>query len=377
LDPYPYYEQFRELGPVIWLSKYNIYALARHKEVSETLADWENFSSAAGVGLANFNTEKPWRKPSILLEVDPPYHTKTRSAINKILNRVALSKLKAGFEEKAKVLIDDLLTKKNIDGVKDLAEVFPLRVFPDAVGIDQDGRENLLPFGNMAFNAFGPPNKLRQDSLKEAEQVLEWVMSRCQREALSQDGLGAQLYEMADTGRITSDEAGMLVRSLLTAGLDTTVYGIANALFSFASFPQQWQKLKQNPDLLKYVFDEVVRVQSPVQTFFRTTSAEVTVADTRIPKDQKVLMFLGSANRDPRKWQDPDQFDIERRAIDHVGFGAGVHKCVGQMMSKLEAEVIFSELIKRVDKIELNGLPERKLNNTLRGFKHLPITLHS
>lgn len=376
-DPYPYHEKLRELGPVVWIPKYEIYAMGRYEEVFSSLRNWEVFSSAAGGGLSNFNKEKPWRKPSIILEVDPPFHTKTRNVLNKILNRIALKKLREGFEKKAEGLVAQVIEKGEIDGVKDLAQVFPLTVFPDTVGLQKEGRENLLPYANMAFNAFGPKNEVFEESFKEASKVSEWIMAQCKKEALDDSGLGAEVFANAAEAGLTEEEAGMLVRSLLTAGLDTTIYGIANALFSFATYPEQWDKLRADPTLAGNAFAEVVRYQSPVQTFFRTTTQRVEVGGITIPEDHKVLLFLAAANRDPRQWEEPNTFNIGRNTTGHVGFGAGVHMCVGQMLARLEAEVVMAELLKKVKSIELAGEPVRRFNNTLRGLESLPLVLHA
>jgi cytochrome P450 len=127
--------------------------------VSAALNDWQMFCSRHGVGLADFKKEEPWRSPSIILEADPPLHTRTRRVLSRVLSRSALERLRAGFEEEAQRLIDEFLLYSRIDGVKQLAEAFPFSVFPDAVGLVREGRENLLPYGNMAFNAFGPNNQ--------------------------------------------------------------------------------------------------------------------------------------------------------------------------------------------------------------------------
>jgi cytochrome P450 len=375
-NPYPYLKTMRELGPVVWIPKYEVFACGCFDEVNASLRNWEDYSSAAGGGLTNFNKEKPWRKPSIILEADPPKHTQTRAILNKVLNRAALVKLREGFEIKAKEFIEDVLNKGSIDGVSELAQVFPLRVFPDAIGLRKDGRENLLPYGNMAFNAFGPKNALFEESFKQASSVIKWITEQCDKDALSKDGLGAEVFKYAAESGLGEDEAGMLVRSLLTAGLDTTIYGIANTLFSFASFPEQWQILKKDHKLFTNAFSEVIRFQSPVQTFFRTTTREVELGGHRLPENQKVLLSLASANRDPKKWENPDVFDITRNTVGQVGFGSGIHVCVGQMLARLEAEVVFKELLQRVKHIELIGEPIRRFNNTLRGLETLPIMLH-
>jgi cytochrome P450 len=376
-SPNSFHERLRDAGPVIWLSRYGIWAMARYDQVSAALNDWQMFCSRHGVGLADFKKEEPWRSPSIILEADPPLHTRTRRVLSRVLSRSALERLRAGFEEEAQRLIDEFLLYSRIDGVKQLAEAFPFSVFPDAVGLVREGRENLLPYGNMAFNAFGPNNQLLQDSIASAAPVIAWITAQCRREALSRDGFGAQIYAEADAGQVTHEEAALLVRSLLTAGLDTTIFGISNALHCFASNPEQWRCLRENPSLARPAFEEVIRYASPVQTFFRTTTKAVEVAGVHLDEGQKVLLFLAAANRDPRKWQDPDKFDIRRKTLGHVGFGYGIHTCVGQMVARLEAESLLTVLARKVESIELTGEPTWRLNNTIRGLDTLPLALRA
>jgi 4-methoxybenzoate monooxygenase (O-demethylating) len=151
------------------------------------------------------------------------------------------------------------------------------------------------------------------------------------------------------------------------------VSGLSNALYGFATNPQQWQLLRENPALIRTAFDEIIRWESPVQTFFRTTSKEVDIAGVRIAPDQKVLLFLAAANRDPRRWEKADALDVCRNAAGHVAFGSGIHVCIGQMLARLEAELLFAALARRVVTFELAGKPVRRANNTLRGFAALPI----
>jgi hypothetical protein len=166
----------------------------------------------------------------------------------------------------------------------------------------------------------------------------------------------------------------MLVRSLLSAGVDTTVYGIANTLYALASHPAQWELVHADPGLARFAFDEALRWESPVQTFFRTTSETVQVSGVTIPKDAKVLLFLGAANRDPRHWgDDADSFDLRGRSAGHVAFGSGIHQCVGQPIARLEVELLVGALARRVKALDLIGDPEPKLNNTLKGWAHIPV----
>jgi hypothetical protein len=372
-NPYPFHEELREAGPVVRLDRYEIWAMARHEEVRACLMDWETFCSSAGVGLSDFRKETPWRPPSLILEADPPLHTRTRAVLTRILSAAAMKKLWTTFERDAIQLVDRLVERGTFDAVRDLAEIYPLKVFPDAVGLEEEGRENLLPYGNMAFNAFGPRNDLFHQAMANAQPVISWITSKCRRAALAPDGLGAQIYAAADTGALTEDEAGLLVRSFLTAGLDTTVVGLGNALFCFAQHPEQWRRLRDDPALARAAFDEVLRFESPVQTFFRTTTRPVEIAGVKLGAGEKVLLFLAAANRDARRWEDPGRFDITRRATGHLAFGVGIHGCVGMAVARMEGEIVLSHLASRAEAIELAGEPERRLNNTLRGLARLPV----
>ncbi len=375
MDPYPLHEQVREAGPVVYLTPWQVYAVARYEQVKAVLSDHDTYISGAGVGLTNFNLEPPFRPRSLVLEADPPAHTPCRAVLARVLSPTVLRNLRPVFEAEAEALVDQCLELGAIDGIKALAERYPLKVFPDAVGLAAEGRENLLLYGDMVFNANGPRNELLAKSTERVGPVTEWIMRRCQRDMLAPGGFGAQIWEAADRGDITHEQAPMLVRSLLSAGVDTTINGLGNALFCLATHPEEYAKLHSDPSLARYAFDEALRYESTAQTFYRTTVRDTVLAGVPIPANCKVLMMLAAANRDPRKWPDPDRFLIERRPAGHVAFGAGIHGCVGQAIARLEGELVLSILARRVRRIELIGEPTRRLNNTLRALDALPLRL--
>lgn len=380
-DPSDFHQAMRNSGPLVYLSRYDVYGMGRYDNVHAALIDWQSFESAAGVGLSNFRYEKPWRPPSLLLESNPPRHDAPRGVLSAILNVRALKGLRDKWIADAGMLVDELADRREVDAVADIARIFPLRVFPDAVGIGRDGRENLLPYGDHLFNAFGPANDLVAKGAGQIGELSAWVMAQCQRTALAEkilDGqptFGAQIWSAADRGDITYEQAPLVVRSLLSAGVDTTVLGISAVLAAFAHYPGQWQAVRANPALARVAFDEAVRWESPVQTFFRTATRDIAVGDHTVPDGKKILMFLGSANRDPRRWSDPDQFDLGRNPSGHVGFGMGIHQCVGQHVARLEAEALLIALTQRFESIEMAGPPRRHHNNTLRAWETLPIAL--
>jgi 4-methoxybenzoate monooxygenase (O-demethylating) len=374
-DPFPTHEELREAGPLVYLDKWGVYAVARYAEVHAVLNDPVTFCSSRGVGLSDFAKEKPWRPLSIILEADPPAHTRTRAVLNQVLSASAMKPLRGHFTALAEAKVDELLARGTFDAVADLAEAYPLSVFPDALGLKKEGRESLLPYASLVFNAFGPPNQLRQDAIERSAPHQAYVAAQCQRENLAPGGFGACIHAQANAGSITQEEALLLVRSLLSAGIDTTVNGIGAAVYCLARFPDQLEKLRSDPSLARNAFEEAVRYESPVQTFFRTTTREVEIGGHTNGEGQKVLMFLGAANRDPRRWENADSYDITRRTSGHVGYGSGVHMCVGQLVARLEGEVMMAALAHKAGSIEIAGPVRRRYNNTLRGLESLPLTI--
>jgi 4-methoxybenzoate monooxygenase (O-demethylating) len=375
-DPYPFHARLRDAGPVVHLPRYDVLAMGRHEQVHAALTDHGTFCSGRGAGLTDFHTEKPWRPPSLLLEADPPEHTPVRRAMSAVASPRVVRALRDGFAAEAVAVADRLVALGEFDAVTELAEAYPLRVFPDLVGLPAEGRENLLPYGALAFNAFGPRNERTERALATAAGAQRWVLDACRRESLSPGGLGAAIWAAADAGEITHEQAPLLVRSLLSAGVDTTVHGLANTMHALAGHPDQWAALHADPALARSAFDEALRHSGPIQTFFRTTTRAVDVAGTTIPEGAKVLLFLAAANRDPRRWgPDADRLDITRNAAGHVAFGMGIHYCVGRPVARLEAELMLTALAERISHVEPAGDPVPRLNNTLTGWSSLPLRI--
>lgn len=376
-NPHVMHEQLRKIGAVVYFERYDLWGIVHHEQVSAALRDWKNFSSSSGVGLSDSRKEKPWRPPSLLLEYDPPIHTQAREALGPVLSPPRLQAERERSEREAITLVERLIELGTFDAVSQLAQVYTLKVFGDAVGLPEENRERLLVYSDLVFNSFGPHNRLFEASMSGAQAIQEWIMDNCRREVLRPGGLGEQIWAIADAGQISEEWAALLVRSLFTAGVDPTVNGIAAAIYGLASHPDQWRLLRADPSLAAAAYEEAVRWGSPVQTFFRTTTCEVEIAGARIPAEKKVILFLGSANRDPQRWTNPDQFDIKRNAMGHVGFGMGMHRCIGQSVTRVEAEAVLRALAQRVERIEITGQPQRRLSNTLHAWKSLPVTVYS
>lgn len=376
-DPNPYWADLRAKGDVVYIPRYSVLAVGRYAPTKATFSDHENFVSSRGVGLDDFALAKPWRPPSIILEVDPPDHAKTRRVLARAMSPKVAKDMAADFEATAERIVDTVLRESRIEAVLDLAEAFPTQVFPKALGMTIVNARHLVDYGAMVFNSLGPDNALRRATSARVPIVSKWIMEACERARLTDDGMGAAVFAAADAGDITHEEASLLVRSFLSAGVDTTVTAIGNALWCFATNPDQWDALRADPTLIKPAFEEVLRFTSPVHTFARTAGRQTEIAGFPVEEGTKVICALGAANMDPDKWGDPEAFRIDRRPQGHMAFGAGVHGCVGQNIARAEMEALLKVMIRKVARIELAGDPIWRPNNSIHALDQLPLRLHA
>lgn len=376
-NPIPFFADLRAHGPFAYLTKYSMLICGGYDVTKEVFSDHTRFVSSRGVGLQDFSMGQPWRPPSIVLEVDPPAHDRTRRAIMRALSPKVVADLKPLFKADADALVASLIGK-DIDGVADLAEVFPCTVFPKAVGLKNPDREMLLNYGLMVFNALGPDNPQRQAAMANAPTVGPWIAEQCLRENLTSGGIGAAIYASADDGALSEDEAGMLVRSLLSAGVDTTVTALGSALWCFANAPEQLAALKADPQGRALpAFEETIRFTSPVNAFCRTANVDTEVAGAKIEAGTKILCVLGAANLDEAQWPDADRFDISRKTMGHLALGAGVHNCVGQNVARAEGQAVLQALGEQVSAIRQTGPAVWRANNAIRALDYLPLRLEA
>lgn len=372
-DPLPFFAALRAKGPFAYLSRYRMLACGRDAEVREVFSDHTRFVSSRGVGVSDFALEPPWRPPSIVLEVDPPAHARTRRVLTRALSPKAVAGLRDSFAEEATALIGRLIAQGPFDAVADLAEAFPTSVFPRAVGLRDPDPRQLVDYGAMVFNALGPDNDLRRRIMAKAADIVPWINAACLRDNLLPDGFGAAIYDAATEGTITEEEAGMLVRSLLSAGVDTTVTALGNAIACLAAHPDQYALLRADPKLALPAFEEVLRLTSPVQAFCRTAAVDCEVAGVRIEEGSKILCVLGAANTDPDRWPDSERFDITRKPGGHLALGVGVHMCVGQTIARAEGQAVLAAMAKRVATIEPLGDPVWRPNNSIHALDSFPV----
>jgi len=369
-EPYAHYRRLRDAGPAVWLERYNAWVVARYDPVRAVLRDWRTFSSAAGVALNDtLNTAMQGNT----LGSDPPLHDLLRNVVGSRMTAQALRPTTEMIDRRADMLVERLVTRQSFDAVQDLAQVLPLSIVPDFIGLPQEGREHMLDWAEATFNAMGPMNERCVDALQTLPDLFGYAAQIAASGNLQPGSFGAGVLEAARDGRITKAQCPQLLTAYLVPSLDTTISAVGSAIWLFGHYPDQWDQVRANPVLIPNAFEEVLRVESPLQSFSRQATRDYDVEGISIPAGSRVVVLFGSANRDERKWEQADTFDVTRNTAGHVGFGFGIHLCAGASLARLEGQAILGALARRVERFEL-GHSTRKLNNTIRSLRSLSVT---
>jgi cytochrome P450 len=371
-EPYEHYRRLRELGPVVWLSAHDLYAVPRYADVRSVLENPEVFCSGQGVGFNDFiNTVGV----GTTLMSDGDQHRRLRSVILRPLTPKALAQLRPHAQALADQLADQLVRRGEFDAVSDLAEVLPSNWVPELLGWPDDARARLIDWGSANFDALGPPNA-RTDAAGAGLMEMASYAGHLAQTTLPEGSMAAGILAAAARGEIEPAQCPLAIIDYLAPSLDTTISAIGNAMWLFANHPHQWQLLRRDHDRIKHAFNEVLRVETPISSFTRVTTRTIQIDGVEIPAGARVMISYASANRDERQWDDADVFDITRNSAGHIAFGYGDHACAGMGLARLEGAAVLGALVERVERFELSGPPIRKLNNLIRSFASLPIAVY-
>lgn len=365
-------DALREFAPVVRLAD-GTHMLGRHEHVSAGLLDWKAFSS----------TSRPWHdptspRPEILLTDDPPRHTQVRKVVADALSPRALERVKAIFEVRAKELLNRLRERDGpVDAVSEVTQAYVFQVLPEILGLPEEGREHMHGFSEMVWATMGPPGALFDQAMQyDYSAVIEWLETKCERAALDPDGIGETIYAASDSGQVTLAEAKLLLQTVLSAGADTTFITMANALRAWALFPGEYEALRADPRKVRAAFDESLRWDSPSRMAGRVTTREVAIDDYVIPAGTRCGLMFAAANRDPRYWEAPDAYRLDRDTRHSLGWGYGVHGCVGRTLATMEAQALLGEIAAQVESIELAGPYEPWMTTVGHGPIRQPIKLN-
>lgn len=370
--PYGHYQALRDLGGAVWLPRHQLWAISRFEDVRRVLLDHETFSSASGIAA---NAQMNAGPIGNTVTSDPPDHTKMRSVVRRPLAAPALQKISPRIHTEAEALVARLLERDGFD-IHDLARHLPVTVVSDLVGLPEQGRSSMLRWASATFDALGPLNDRAEKSMPSLQELRAYCEDARTLQALRPDGWAAALWQAAGRGEIEARRCPVMMRDYISPSLDTTIMATASLVWLLGRHPEQWEILRAEPSLIPNAINEAVRLESPIRGFTRKVRRECEVDGTALAQGDRVLVLYASANRDERRWDRPDAFDVRRDVRDHLGFGFGVHVCVGMHLARLEMSALLEALVRRVARIEV-GRPQWALNNVIHGLASLPVRLLS
>jgi cytochrome P450 len=367
VDPYPAFATLRETAAVVHLPRNDVYALTRYDVIRDALADYETFSSTS----IGFNPMVNEALTGTSLASDPPEHTRLRAALTENLTPRALRGLRVQIEEKADSLVADLVEQGSFEAIDSLARALPLEVVADLIGFTGEVRDNMLRWGQAAMQVIGPLNQRTAENFPIAGELYAWC-SKVTAEDLAPGSVGRGIFDAEARGDIPPDTAGHIIHQYLGAGVDSTVAALGNIIALFAAHPDQLALVRQDHALVGSAFNEALRYWSPLHAWGRRVTRDVEIDGSLVPAGSQVALLFGAGNRDPRHYDNPDAFLIERNPVDHLSFGYGPHGCAGQGLARLEAHAVITSLAKRVDRLVV-GEERRVPHNTVRSIDELPV----
>ena len=370
IDPWPHYRAIRDTAPAVLLERHNFYAVGRFADVRAALRDWHTFTSADGVAFNDLMNEA---ELGTAPGSDPPEHDQIRSALLERLRLSEVKELLAPVQARADALMAELLERRSFDLVTDLAQRFVVEVVGEQIGISGELLDQFGPAGPYFFDTAGPEGERVYEAFPIALELLQ-VIGRLTKEDMAPGSMGWSLFDAEERGVTPADSATMHIWNYLGPAFDTTINGIGSTIWYLAQDPEQWKTLRDDPSLIPAAFNEGLRMEAPIQIWGRGCRDGAEIDGIEIPPGSRMAIILGSANRDERHYPDPDHYDVRRNPADHVGFGHGIHSCVGAPLARVEAHAILTALVNQVSTLEC-GEAVHEAHSTTRGLASLPLEI--
>jgi len=349
-----------------------------HADVSAVNKDNLTFSSARGLTLIrDMPLEDIATQQLMMLNMDPPMHTRYRLLVNKGFTPRMIGKLEERVRRLANEIIDGVIEKGECDFVVDVAAELPLQVIAELMGVPQADRHLVFDWSNRMIGAEDPEYAVSTEDATNAATELYAYANRlaAEKRANPHDDLLSVLTSVSMDGESLSElELDMFFLLLAVAGNETTRNLISHGVHALCEHPTTRAALATDPSLIPEAAEEMLRWATPVMHFRRTAATDTQIGGVPVAEGDKVVIWYSSANRDETVFSDPDVFDIHRSPNPHVAFGGGgPHFCLGANLARLEIKVMFEELLARIPSFELAGPPVRLRSNFINGLKHLPI----
>lgn len=368
-DPFADYRRLRDMGAVVKLESPDLYVLSRFDDVREALRASDVLISGEGVGFSEaFNAPKG----NNVIQTDGEVHRRLRAAVMRPLKPEQLDQERPRLKQMISRRIGELAETGEFDAMQALARFLPVEAISHFVGLEPSGRERMLEWAAAAFNAIGPEQDPKD--VANLRGAFAYFMS-LDASKVREDSWAGQLFQAARDGHISPQEALGAISAYVIPSLDTTILAKGHLLYLLARNPEQWNLLRERPELIPATVYESVRHSSVIRWFSRVAKTDYQIKDQVIPAGARVMLLYGSANRDERHYPDPDRFDIEREARDQLAWGRGAHMCAGQYLARIEMEVMLEALVEH-DVVLHTRAPVVGNNKGLFGFTELPFRLN-
>jgi cytochrome P450 len=372
-DPYVIYRQLRAEYPVYRNESRDCWVLSRHADIQAASRDVGTFSNAEGVDL---DLPPGYLGPGSFLDSDPPDHTRLRRILHEHFTPKGIERLDRLVRDRVRELIGNMLERGEADIADEVAFPLPMFTILTLMGFPEDDGPQLRAWLD-ATALRTPGSGDRPPECDEAHDALAAYVDRllAERTRDPRQDLVTVMSQAVGDGRMSRTETHGMALLLLTAGWETTASLISTAFYLLATHPDQRLALVKDRSTIAVGVEEILRFEAPVQYLHRTTTADVTLHETTIPRGERVVLLYASGNRDERVWDSPDRLDVRRAPRRHVAFGEGIHHCIGAPLARLEARIAIEELLSVAPFYELAGPIERLQAHVLRGIRRLPVSL--
>ena len=386
-NPYLLYQQIRSADPVHWDEPMGFWVLTRYTDIVAALRD-SRFSKAQGMAVALDRlpeTERETARPIFqlfskqMLYADPPYHTQLRGLVNKAFTPRIVEKMRAHIQQIVDELLDAVQDSGRMDVIRQFAYPLPMTVTMEMLGLPPEDRDQFKKWSDDFMAIIGvvrrEPN-LMETARQSMTEFTDYIGDlQEQRRQQPQDDLLSALFNVEEEGNKLSHEE-LVANSilLLAAGHETTTNMIGNGLLALLHYPDQMQKLRNDPSLITPAVEELLRYDNPVQIMWRLATEDLEIGGKRIGQGQMINFIVGAANRDPAQFPEPDRLDLSRLENRQAGFGFGIHFCLGASLARLEGEIAINAVLRRLPTLQLETEAlEWQESPTFRGVKALPV----
>ncbi len=370
-DPFADYRQIRDVGPAVHLRRPDVYAIGRFADVQLALRSPKQLINGEGIGF-NELLNAVGRGTNVI-QTDGELHAKLRTTIMKPLLPAKLRETREDMKQMIVQRVKALIGAGWFDAMQGLASFLPMQVVSYFVGLPEAGRERMLDWAAATFNLIGPD--VRDEDLAVSAEARTF-MAGLNASAVRSGSWAGELFGAVDRGRLSLTEAMAAISAYVVPSLDTTIFAKGHLLHDVATHPDQWAKLRENPEKIPKAVLESVRRNSVIRWFGRVAVDDYNVDGVVVPKGARAMLLYGCANRDERRYPEPDNFDIDRDARDQLAWGTGTHTCVGMHLAKLEMEVMLEALLEANVQL-VAGTPTAGVNRGLFGYTALPLRLEA